>query len=251
VKYTGKTKKAPYTAIVGKGITFDSGGINLKPSRSIETMRSDMSAAAAVVGILNNAISLNIRKNILFVCALAENAISKDSYKPGDVLKSYSGKTVEIGNTDAEGRLVLADAISYVIKNHQPETIIDLATLTGACIVALGYDYSGLLTTNDRLAKQLEKSAKETDDRIWRLPLYDEIKKVMKSKIADISNISNQKGAGTITGAEFIHQFTEKTTWAHLDIAGTSFVEGNSRMYFSHGGTGAGVRLLTHYLMNN
>lgn len=252
VKYNGAAKSGDYTAFIGKGITFDTGGINLKPSGHIETMRIDMSGAAAVVGTLKNAIALKLKKNVLFVCALAENSIGSSAFKPGDVVRGYSGKTVEIGNTDAEGRLVLADAISYVVKNYKPARLIDIATLTGACVVALGCDYTGLMTNNDKFSRQLVRSSNDTDDRVWRLPIYPELKKSVESKIADIRNLGYPKGAaGTVTAAEFLRQFTEGTTWAHLDIAGTAFDEGQGRLYFGHGATGAGVRLVTHYLQNN
>jgi len=249
VRYKGAPGKGDYTALVGKGLTFDTGGLNLKPSGHIETMRQDMSGAAAVVGILKNTIALNLKKNILFVCALAENAIGSESYKPGDVLRSYGGKTVEIGNTDAEGRLVLADAMAYVVKNYKLARLIDIATLTGACVVALGHDYTGVVTNEEKLFQKLRQAAEETDDRIWRLPNYPELKEAVKSPIADIKNVGFPKGAaGAITAAEFLHQFIEGTPWAHLDIAGTAFVENKERMYFGHGATGAGVRLLTHFL---
>ena len=252
VKYNGSSKKGDYTAFIGKGITFDTGGLNIKPSGHMETMRMDMGGTAAVIGTLKNTIALNLKKNVLFVCALAENAIGSGSYKPGDVIRGYSGKTVEVANTDAEGRLVLADAIAYVVKNYKPARIIDIATLTGACVVALGNDYTGLMTTDDQFSRALVRSSNETDDRAWRLPIYPELKEAVKSKIADIRNLGYPKGAaGTITAAEFLHQFTDGTTWAHLDIAGTAFDEGQGRMYFGPGATGAGVRLVTHYLENN
>ncbi|OGW95713.1 MAG: hypothetical protein A2Z81_03370 [Omnitrophica WOR_2 bacterium GWA2_45_18] len=252
VQYHGSSKKDDTTALVGKGLTFDTGGLNLKPTGSMETMRTDMSGAAAVLGVLKNVLSLNVKKNILFVIALAENVIGSQAYKPGDVIKGYAGKTVEVGNTDAEGRLVLADAISYTIKNYKPSRLIDIATLTGACVVALGYDYSGLVSPDEQLASQLLRSSEQTDDRVWRLPIYAELKDAIKSKVADIRNIGFAKGAaGALTAAEFLHQFTENTPWAHLDIAGTAFVEGDGRMYFGHGATGAGVRLLTHFLRYN
>lgn len=252
VKYNGAAKKGDYTALIGKGITFDTGGLNIKTSGHMETMRQDMGGTAAVIGTLKNAIALNLKKNVLFVCAIAENAVGSGAYKPGDVIRSYSGKTVEVANTDAEGRLVLADAISYVVKNYKPSRMIDIATLTGACAVALGHDYTGLMTTDDKFSRALVRSSNETDDRIWRLPIYPELKDAVKSKIADIRNLGFPKGAGgTITAAEFLHQFTEGTTWAHLDIAGTAFDEGEGRMYFGPGATGAGVRLVTHYLRNS
>jgi len=251
VKYNGGTTKEDYTAVLGKGMTFDTGGLNLKPSHHIETMRIDMSGAGAVVGMLKNILALKIPKNIIFAMSLAENAIGSNAYKPGDVFTGYAGKSVEIGNTDAEGRLVLADAIAYLVKNYKPGRIIDLATLTGACVVALGFDYSGLFSNNDDLSRQLVRASNETDDRVWRLPVYPEIKEYIKSQIADLKNTSSMRGAGACTAAEFLRSFTEGTTWAHLDIAGSAYVENGCRMYFGHGATGAGVRLVTHYLLNN
>ncbi len=251
-RYKGAAKDGDYTALIGKGMTYDTGGLNLKPTGHIETMRQDMSGAAAVVGTLKNAIALNIKKNIIFACVMAENAVDALSYKPGDVIRGYSGKTVEIGNTDAEGRLVLADAFSYIIKNYKPARLIDIATLTGACVVALGHDYTGLVASDDKLAQKLSRAAEVTDDRVWRLPVYSELKEAVKSQIADIRNTAYPKGAGgTITAAEFLRQFTEGTPWAHLDIAGTAFVENKQRLYFGHGATGAGVRLLTYFLQNS
>ena len=252
VKYSGGNKKDPFLAVVGKGLTFDSGGLNLKPSGSMETMREDMSGAAAVIGALKATLELKIRKNIIFAFGAAENAIDANSYKPGDVIVGYAGKSVEIGNTDAEGRLVLADVIAYVIDQYKPARLIDLATLTGACVVGLGHDYAGLMSNDDVLAEAICKSAEATDDRVWRLPLYPELKDMIKSKIADIKNISNKRGsAGSMTAAEFLHAFVGKTPWAHLDIAGTAFVDGDARMYFGHGATGYGVRLLVDFFKKN
>jgi len=251
VRYEGGKKGEGYTAFIGKGMTFDTGGLNLKPTGGIETMKIDMAGAAAVCGILKNVLNLGVKKNLLFVLGIAENSIGSAAYKPGDVITGYAGKSVEIGNTDAEGRLVLADAFAYVVKNYKPAKMIDLATLTGACVVALGFDHTGLFSNCDELARQLIDSAKETDDRAWRLPVYAELKEYIKSPIADLKNTSSIKGGGACTAAEFLHQFTEGTTWAHLDIAGSSYAEGSGRMYFSFGATGAGVRMLTHYLLHN
>jgi leucyl aminopeptidase len=248
-KYTGNPKDNKYTAVIGKGITFDTGGLNLKPTSSIESMRQDMAGAAAVLGVLKNALALQPKKNVVFAMALAENAIGSVSYKPGDVIKGYAGKTVEIGNTDAEGRLVLADAIAYVIKNYPVREVIDIATLTGACIVALGHDYSGLMSNHPSLAQKLLSSAKETDDWAWQLPNYPELKEALRSSIADIKNLGFPKGvAGTLTAGEFLRQFVGDTPWAHLDIAGTGFINNAKRMYYNEGATGAGVRLLTHFI---
>jgi leucyl aminopeptidase len=252
VKYTGNPKSKDYTALIGKGITFDTGGLNLKPTNGIETMRTDMSGSAAVIGTLKNTLALKLKKNIIFAMAVAENAIDALAFKPGDVIRGYAGKTAEIGNTDAEGRLVLADAIAYLVKNYKPARIIDIATLTGACVVALGHDYSGLVSTDDDLSRQLINSSKETDDRIWRLPSYPELKDSVKSPIADIKNIGAPRGAaGALTAAEFLRQFTEGTKWAHLDIAGTAYIDGCGRWYYGQGATGVGVRLLTHFISHN
>jgi leucyl aminopeptidase len=252
VKYTGNSGSKDYTALIGKGMTYDTGGLNLKPTGSMETMKTDMSGSAAVIGTLHNTLALKIKKNVIFAVALAENVIGSGAFKPGDVIRGYSGKTVEVANTDAEGRLVLADAFAYVIKNYKPERIIDIATLTGACVVALGNDICGLMSNDDDLANKLVQSSKETDDRVWRLPLYPELKEAVKSQMADIRNLGFPKGAaGALTAAEFLRQFTENTKWAHLDIAGTAYVEGGCRLYYGFGATGIGVRLLTHYLNNN
>jgi leucyl aminopeptidase len=252
VKYQGAKKNSDYTAIVGKGITFDTGGLNLKSSGHIETMRSDMAGAAAVIGVLRNVLSLGIKKNVIFAIGIAENAIGSRAYKPGDVFRSFDGKTVEIANTDAEGRLVLADAIAYISKNYRPTRLIDIATLTGACVVALGHDYSGLIATDESLSRELLDLAQKTDDRAWRLPSYPELKESVKSQIADIRNLGYPKGAaGTLTAAEFLRQFTDNLPWAHLDIAGTAFAENSGRLYFGYGATGAGVRLLTAYFQNH
>jgi leucyl aminopeptidase len=252
VKYKGNAQSKDYTALVGKGMTFDTGGLNLKPTGAIETMKMDMGGAAAVIGTLKNIVTLKPKKNVLFACGIAENVTGSLSYKPGDVITGYAGKSVEVANTDAEGRLVLADAISYLVKNYKPERIIDIATLTGACIVALGYEYTGLVTTDDDFSRKLVHASNATDDRVWRLPSYPELKDAVKSQIADIRNLGLPKGAaGTLTAAEFLRQFTEGTTWAHLDIAGTSYVDNGGRAYFGHGATGASVRLLTYYLQHN
>lgn len=252
VTYQGGGSKDPYAALIGKGLTFDTGGLNLKPTGSMETMRMDMCGTAAVIGTLYNALRLNIPCNAYFVCAIAENAIGSRSYKPGDVLVSYCGKTVEIGNTDAEGRLVLADANSYLATQYEPEVIIDIATLTGAVVIALGYEYTGLMASHRDLAEALLNAAEFTDDRAWELPIYPELKDHVKSKVADIKNIGEPKCAGTLAGGEFLRQFAQCVSpgqaWAHLDIAGTS-KPSKEIAYFDNGATGAGVRLLTYYLL--
>lgn len=245
VEYKGRPNSKECIALVGKGVTYDTGGLNLKPTGSMETMKEDMSGAAAVLGTLKAAAKLKLPVNIIGVIPTTENAIGSRSYKPGDVYKSYSGKTVEITNTDAEGRLVLADAISYVQKHYKPTKLIDLATLTGGVVVALGEQVSGLFSNNDQLSEALFQAGEKTFERIWRLPLYDEYKEVLKSKIADLKNCGDRK-ASSISGALFIQEFISKIPWAHLDIAGTAYRE--PKDYHQTPATGVGVRLLVEYL---
>lgn len=250
VEYKGGKTSQKYTALVGKGITFDSGGLNLKPTGHIEEMRMDMGGTAAVLGALKNVLSIKPRKNILFVFAIAENAIGQKSYKPGDVVTGYSGKTVEIGNTDAEGRLVLADANAYVCKNYAVETLVNIATLTGAVLSALGQDHAGLMSDSDELCQELLKCADQTDDKAWPLPIYPELKSYLKSKYADIRNIATPRGqCGSITAGQFLREFVPaKVKWAHLDIAGTAFNSSGEHAYYGYGATGYGVRIFTRFV---
>lgn len=250
IQYNGDKKSKKTTALIGKGITFDSGGLNLKPSRGILDMRSDMSGAAAVLGAVKAASELKLKTNIIGVVSAAYNAVGSKSYIPGDIYKSYSGQTVEIKNTDAEGRLVLADAIAYTVKKYKPTQIIDLATLTGAICVSFADLCAGIVSNNDKLSDGLVKSSQNTHERLWRLPLYDEHKKAMKGELADLRNLSNLDGAGSITAAAFLEAFTRNTPWAHLDIAGTAFTN-KPNGYTPKNATGFGVRLLIDYLENN
>lgn len=246
LEYKGDPKSKEKIAIVGKGITYDTGGLNLKPTGGMETMKCDMAGAAAVLATLRAAAELKLKKNLIAVLAVVENAIGPGSYKPGDVLRSYSGKTVEINNTDAEGRLVLADAISYIEDQYAPTEIIDLATLTGGVVIALGEEATGLFSNDDKLAHRLEKAGERTHERLWRLPLYPEYKEMLKSPIADLKN-SGPRKATAATGALFIEQFVKKTAWAHLDIAGTAYLS-ELKPYHPTAATGVGVRLLIDYL---
>jgi leucyl aminopeptidase len=253
ISYNGGKPREPYTALIGKGLTFDSGGMNLKPTGSMEDMRMDMCGAAAVIGTLHNTLHLHIPLNLYFVIGLAENAIGPKAFKPGDVIRSYSGKTVEILNTDAEGRLVLADANSFMAKNYKPKTIINIATLTGAVIFALGHDFTGLMSTDDALAASLLEAAQSTDDRAWQLPIYTELGEHVKSEIADIKNTGLPRQAGTLSAGEFLRQFAQcesgRIKWAHLDIAGTAILDKDTG-YMQAGASGAGVRLFTRFLQN-
>jgi leucyl aminopeptidase len=250
IEYTGNPSSRDRTAIVGKGITFDSGGQNLKPSGHIETMREDMAGAAAVLGVMKAAGELKPKINVIGVCPLAHNAIGGRAYFPGDVYTAYDGTTVEIESTDAEGRLVLADAISYCKEAYRPSRVIDLATLTGGILTCLGTVAAGLFSNNDDVAKRLFAAGEETNERLWRFPLYEEYADSIKSDIADLRNVSSfKKGwASSITGAAFIGAFAGKTPWAHLDIAGTAFNEDAARGELPQFATGFGVRLLLKFL---
>jgi leucyl aminopeptidase len=233
--------------LVGKGVTFDSGGINLKLSGSIEDMKMDMAGAAAVAATLFAAAQLSPSANVIGVIPLAENLPSGDASRPGDIIRAYNGKTVEIGNTDAEGRLILADALAYAVKKFKPDVLIDVATLTGACAVALGEKIAGLFTFDDELAKTIASSAQKTSERCWRLPMPEDYKELLKSDFADIHNMSSSRFGGAIAGALFLSEFVGNAKWAHLDIAGPAYVK-KPADYCSIGGTGFGVRLFCDLL---
>ena len=249
LEYTGQKSSKTKRAIVGKGVTFDSGGLNLKPSGSIETMRQDMGGAAAVMGTMKAVSELGLKTNLIGVIPAAYNAIDGTSYIPGDIYQSYSGKTVQILNTDAEGRLILADALSYVIKKYKPKEVLNLATLTGAIVVIFGSVVAGLFSNNDQLAEDLYQAGEHAHERLWRLPLYKEYSDALKGDLADLNNLSNMgRGGGSITAAAFLQEFVEKTPWAHLDIAGTAFNDKAASGYTPKFGTGFGVRLLVNWL---
>lgn len=250
LSYNGNRHSKDHTVIIGKGITYDTGGLNLKPVLgSMENMRSDMAGGAACLGIIMAASRLKLKANVTVVIPSTENCIDAKSYKPGDVYKSYSGKTVELTNADAEGRLVLADAISYAVENLHPTRIIDIATLTGAIEIALGNEAAGLMSTDDALAKDLVKAGERTFERVWLMPLFDEYKERLKSDIADIKNW-NGRGAGASIAATFLRSFVGETIpWAHLDIAGTAFTH-EAKKYLPKYATGFGIRLLIDFLEN-
>lgn len=249
IEYNGDPKSREKIALVGKGITFDSGGLNLKPSGHIETMRLDMAGAATCLGVLRTAEQLRLRKNLVAILPTCENMIGPDAYKPGDIIKSYSGKTVEIANTDAEGRLVLADAITYAKKYYGPKIILDYATLTGSVVGTFGTFVTGLFTNDETLAEKIFSSGQRTFERVWRLPLYEEYREEIKSDIADLKNCTEDRYAGAITAAAFLEAFVDKTRWAHFDIAGSAWFE-KQKFYIPKGGTGAGVRLTIELLKN-
>ena len=242
------TKNARPIVLVGKGITFDSGGISLKPREGLEAMKYDMSGAAAVLGAMRAAALLKLPSAVVGLVAAAENLPSGKALKPGDVITISNGKTVEVTNTDAEGRLVLADALVYAQRYH-PQAVIDVATLTGACTIALGKEAAGLFANDETLAQKIEHAAQQSGERVWRLPLYEEYKELIKSEIADIKNSTN-KGpqAGAAIGAIFLKEFVS-FPWAHLDIAGVAY-DVESRLYHPKGATGYGVRLLAQVLQS-
>lgn len=249
IYYKGDPESDKHIAIVGKGVTFDSGGTNLKPTGHIETMKTDMSGAATALGIAKLLNELNKKINVYFYIPLVENIIGYSAYKPGDIIRSKSGKTVEILNTDAEGRLILADSL-YIAVEEKADKIIDLATLTGACIVALGSYCAAFFANNDELAIRIKESSENTGEDIWMLPLYKDYKKRLKSKLADLQNISSQKGeAGTIIGALFLNEFVDNTPWIHLDIAGTAYFK-EKHPFYGEGASGFGIRLLYDFLQN-
>ena len=250
MEYTAKKKNSPTIGLVGKGITFDSGGLSLKPPSSMETMKDDMSGAAAVIATMEALAILKPSVNVVAIAALAENMTGSDASRPGDIIRFYNGKTAEVLNTDAEGRLVLADALSYAVKNYKLDALIDLATLTGACLYALGPFFCGLMSQHDDLAKKVQKASDASGDRVWPLPFHDDYKPAIKSHIADIKNIGDKKYmAGTTTAGFFLQNFVGDVPWVHLDIAGTAF-NVPDLSYFRPGATGFGVRLLVELVMN-
>jgi leucyl aminopeptidase len=240
-----KGKGLDTIALVGKGITFDSGGISIKPSEGMERMKDDMSGAAAVLATLQAACRLRLPFHLVGIMPATENLPSGKAYKPGDVLKTLSGQTVEVISTDAEGRLILSDALAYSLQ-YQPKAIIDLATLTGACVVALGDFVIGLLGNDDLLLKRIEEASSKTGEKAWSLPLWDEYFEYLKSDTADFRNVGT-RAAGAIIGGVFLSKFVKKIPWVHLDIAGPASID-KERPYTPRGGTGAGVRLLIQML---
>jgi leucyl aminopeptidase len=240
-----KGKGLDTIALVGKGITFDSGGISIKPSEKMERMKDDMSGAAAVLAAMKAASELRIPLHLVGIVPATENLPSGKAYKPGDILKTLSGQTVEVISTDAEGRLILSDALTYSLR-YQPKAIIDLATLTGACVIALGDYVIGLFGNDESLLKRIEEASGKTGEKVWRLPLWDEYFEYLKSDVADFKNVGT-RAAGAIIGAIFLSKFVEKAPWIHLDIAGPASFE-KERPYIPRGGTGVGVRLLVQLL---
>ena len=246
--YNARAKNNKETIVlVGKGITFDSGGICLKPSKDMDQMKSDMSGGAAVMGAIKAISKMKLPQHVVGLIPCTENMPSGSAIKPGDIIKVYSGKTAEIANTDAEGRLILADALAYAEK-YKPQAVIDLATLTGSCVVALGTVVTGMLGNNEELKKRVKVAGEKSWERVWELPLWDEYQEQIKSDIADIKNVGGPY-AGAITAACFLSKFSEKYPWVHLDIAGTAFCD-KASAYIQKGATGIGVRLIVQLVQN-
>ena len=242
-----KDKKAPLS-FVGKGVCFDTGGISLKPAKFMEEMKYDMAGSAVVAGLIQTLATRKAKVNAVGVVGLVENMPGGNAQRPGDIVKAYNGKTIEVLNTDAEGRLVLADALSFTEKKFKPRFMIDLATLTGAIIMALGEEYAGLFSNNDDLSNKLFKIGEKVKEKVWRLPLHDNYDKLINSPIADMQNINYSGGAGSITAAQFLQRFvTNKTPWVHLDIAGMAFSKKAANLN-PGGATGFGVRLLNQLI---
>jgi len=251
MEWNGLKNNSKPLAFVGKGVCFDTGGISLKPAKFMEDMTYDMAGSAVVVGLMKTLALRKAKVNVVGVVGLVENMPDGNAQRPGDIVKSYSKKTIEILNTDAEGRLVLADALSYTEKKFKPRFIIDLATLTGAIIVSLGSEYSGLFSNDDKISDQLSKAGEKVGEKVWRMPLNDNYDKLIDSKKADMQNINYVGGAGSITAAQFLQRFIlNKTPWAHLDIAGMAFSKYGGALN-SGGATGYGVRLLNQLIEDN
>ena len=251
MEWNGARNKSKPLAFVGKGVCFDTGGISLKPAKFMEDMTYDMAGSATVVGLMKTLAMRKSKINAVGVVGLVENMPGGNAQRPGDIVKSYSGKTIEVLNTDAEGRLVLADALTYTEEKFKPSLIVDLATLTGAIIVALGSEYAGLWSNNEKLAKQLFDAGEKVDEKLWRMPLHENYNKLMNSKTADMQNINYVGGAGSTTAAQFLQRFIiNKTPWAHLDIAGMAFSKYAGALN-SGGATGYGVRLLNKFIEEN
>lgn len=252
IEYKGaaNSKDAPL-AFVGKGVTFDTGGISIKPAAGMEDMKYDMGGSAAVVGLMKALAGRKAKVNVIGVVGLVENMPGHNAQRPSDVVTSMSGQTIEVLNTDAEGRLVLADALWYAQDKYKPKLIVDLATLTGAIVIALGEEYAGLFSNDDALCDKLTKAGKDTNERLWRFPLGEEYDKMIDSPIADMQNISNGRGAGSITAAQFLQRFIkDKTPWAHLDIAGMAWTK-KDKDVCPKGATAFGVRLLNKFVEDN
>ena len=252
LEYNNGSRNQKPIVLVGKAVTFDTGGISLKPGEKMDEMKFDKCGGCTVMGIMKAASELKLPINLVGIIPSVENMPSGESYRPGDIIKLYNGKTAEILNTDAEGRLILADALSYGEKQYSPKAIIDFATLTGACIIALGTNIAGMVSNNAKLTQKIIESSKRTTEEIWELPLNDDYVDMVKSDVADMKNVGIGRAAGTITAAAFLKNAVENTPWVHIDIAGVAWtqVATKDKPYNPKGATGFGVRLILDYLQN-
>lgn len=246
MEYGRATPDKPTICLVGKGLTFDSGGLSLKPADAMETMKSDMGGAAAVYGAMQVVAELKLPVHVVGLVSAAENMPSSNAYRPGDIVTTLSGKTIEVLNTDAEGRIILSDALFYA-QRYNPDAIVELSTLTGAIIIALGPHAIGMMSTNQELADRLKQAGEASFERVWQLPLWNEYHEMIKSEIADLKNLGGRP-AGSITAGAFLAAFVGDFPFVHLDIAGTAWFDRPTKPYENHGGTGVGVRLLTEFL---
>ncbi len=249
MEYKGGPKGAAPVALVGKGLTFDSGGISIKPAAKMDEMKFDMSGAATVLGIMRALAELQPAINVVAAIPSTENMSGGSAQRPGDIVTAYNGKTIEILNTDAEGRLILADALAYVVDKHKPTAILDFATLTGAVLIALGHRASGIMGNNDDLLAEVQRASAATGERVWELPLWEEYSEDIKSKVADVKNLGQARLAGTIAGGAFLKEFVGKTPWVHLDIAGSAWQD-KDQPYIPGGGSGVGVRMVTQLILD-
>jgi leucyl aminopeptidase len=247
MEYRGTKASEPFIVLVGKGLTFDSGGISIKPAAKMDEMKSDMAGGAAVMGAVIAASELKLKINVVALIPATENLPGGGAYKPGDIIRSLSGQTIEILSTDAEGRLILADALTYA-HQYAPAAIIDVATLTGACVIALGNHVIGMMGNNEKLKKKIESAGESTGERVWELPLWDDYHELIKSDIADLKNTGGRAG-GAITAAAFLSNFVGDIPWVHLDIAGPAWLT-QDKFYTPKGASGIGVRLLTYFLQD-
>ncbi len=247
----GKKEQKPIL-LVGKAVTFDTGGISLKPGEKMDEMKFDKCGGCTVLGVMKAISELKLGINVVAIIPSVENMPGGESYRPGDIIKLFNGKTAEILNTDAEGRLILADGLAYGIKHYQPSSVMDFATLTGACIVALGTNVAGIVSNNSKLTSKVMSSSTKTSEEVWELPLNDDYMDMVKSKVADIRNIGMGRAAGTITAAAFLANSVGNVPWVHFDIAGTAWIQPSTKnkSYNANGATGFGVRLVVDYLMN-
>ena len=247
----GKNEQKPIL-LVGKAVTFDTGGISLKPGEKMDEMKFDKCGGCTVLGVMKAISELKLPINVVAIIPSVENMPSGDAFRPGDIIKLFNGKTAEILNTDAEGRLILADGLAYGIKHYQPSSVMDFATLTGACIVALGTNVAAIISNNTKFASKIKAASTKTSEEVWELPINDDYMDMVKSKVADIKNLGMGRAAGTITAAAFLANSVGNVPWVHFDIAGTAWIQPStkSKSYNSHGATGFGVRLVVNYLMN-